>query len=119
MDEGSQIIGHFGLGFYSAFMVADEVQIDTLSYQEGAGPVKWISSGDTQYEMDVSDRVDRGTTITLYVSEDGEEFLDEFKMREILLKYCAFMPYEIYFENAVTERKKEEEKRIRKRIKEG
>ncbi|HHY24218.1 MAG TPA: molecular chaperone HtpG, partial [Clostridiaceae bacterium] len=117
MDEGSQIIGHFGLGFYSAFMVADEVQIDTLSYQEGAGPVKWISSGDTQYEMDVSDRVDRGTTITLYVSEDGEEFLDEFKMREILLKYCAFMPYEIYFENAVTERKKEEEKKNKKKDK--
>lgn len=117
MDEGSQIIGHFGLGFYSAFMVADKVQIDTLSFQEGAEPVKWISSGDTQYEMSASDRKERGTTITLYVSEDGEEFLDEFKMQEILLKYCAFMPYEIYLKNAVTERKKEKEKEEEQRKK--
>ncbi|NSW91663.1 MAG: molecular chaperone HtpG [Firmicutes bacterium] len=110
MDEGSQIIGHFGLGFYSAFMVAEKVQIDTLSYLEGAKPVKWVSSGDAQYEMDESDRNTRGTTVTLYISEDGEEFLDEFKMREILLKYCAFMPYEIYFENASSESKKQKDK---------
>lgn len=109
MDEGSQIIGHFGLGFYSAFMVAEKVQIDTLSYLEGSEPVKWVSAGDIKYEMDASDRGSRGTTVTLYVSEEGEEFLEEFKMREILLKYCAFMPYEIYFENASAEVKKKKE----------
>jgi molecular chaperone HtpG len=98
-DEGSQIIGHFGLGFYSAFMVAEKVQIDTLSYQEGASPVRWVSSGGTEYEMSDSDRTSRGTTITLYVGEDGTEFLDRFKMREILLKYCSFMPFEIYLED--------------------
>ena len=106
MDEENQIIGHFGVGFYSAFMVADKVEIDTLSYLEGAAPVKWISSGDVQYEMDVSDRKIRGTTVTLHVSADGEEFLDEYRMREVLMKYCAFMPYEIYLEDASAEAKK-------------
>ena len=104
-DEG-QIIGHFGLGFYSAFMVSERIQIDTLSYQKGAEAVKWISTGNGEFEMDDSDRKERGTTVTLFVSEDGLEFLDEFKMREILLKYCSFMPYEIYLENAAA--KKEE-----------
>ncbi len=110
MDEENQIIGHFGVGFYSAFMVADKVEIDTLSYLEGAAPVKWISSGDVQYEMDVSDRKIRGTTVTLHVSADGEEFLDEYRMREVLMKYCAFMPYEIYLEDASAEAKKEKGK---------
>lgn len=109
MDEGSQIIGHFGLGFYSAFMVAEKVQIDTLSYMEGAEPVKWVSSGDNKYEMSESDRKSRGTTVTLYVSEDGKEFLDEYKMREVLLKYCAFMPYEIYLIDASSKKKDEKE----------
>ncbi len=99
-DEGNQIIGHFGLGFYSAFMVADKVQIDTLSWQEGAEAVRWISSGGTEYEMESSDRTERGTTVTLYISEDSIEFLEEYKMRELLFKYCYFMPYEIYLENA-------------------
>lgn len=99
-DEGSQIIGHFGLGFYSAFMVSEKVQIDTLSFQEGAEAVRWISSGGSEYEIDVSDRAERGTTITLYVSEEGLEYLDEYKMREVLLKYCSFLPYEIYLEDA-------------------
>jgi len=107
MDEGSQIIGHFGLGFYSAFMVAEKVQIDTLSYMEGAEPVKWVSSGDNKYEMSESDRKSRGTTVTLYVSEDGKEFLDEYKMKEVLLKYCAFMPYEIYLIDASSKKKDE------------
>ncbi|MDK2799096.1 MAG: molecular chaperone HtpG [Clostridiales bacterium] len=104
-DEGSQIIGHFGLGFYSAFMVADRVEIDTLSYQKEAEAVKWVCSGGTEYEMDTSERTERGTTITLYIAKDSEEFLDEFKLREILVKYCAFLPVEIYLENANPDRK--------------
>jgi len=111
-DEGSQIIGHFGLGFYSAFMVADRVQIDTLSYRKDAEPVRWISSGGTEYEMSDSDRKERGTTVTLFMTEDSLEFLDEYKMREILLKYCSFMPFEIYLEDAAKkdDSKKEEPK---------
>ncbi|MBZ4646048.1 MAG: molecular chaperone HtpG [Petroclostridium sp.] len=104
-DEGSQIIGHFGLGFYSAFMVAGRVEIDTLSYQKDAEAVKWICSGGTEYEMDTSKRAERGTTVTLHIAEDSEEFLDEFKLREILLKYCSFLPVEIYLENADPEKK--------------
>lgn len=98
-DEG-QIIGHFGLGFYSAFMVSDKVQIDTLSFQKDAQAVKWTSSGGTEFEMDSSDRTDRGTTVTLYMADDSQEFLDEFKMREILTKYFSFLPFEIYLEDA-------------------
>jgi len=100
MDEGSQIIGHFGLGFYSAFMVADKVQIDTLSYQEGAEAVRWICSGGAEYKMEPSDRKERGTTVTLYIAEDSEEFLSEYRLRQILEKYCYFLPFEIYLENA-------------------
>ncbi|NLG89034.1 MAG: molecular chaperone HtpG [Clostridiaceae bacterium] len=91
-----QIIGHFGLGFYSAFMVADRVRIDTLSYQEGAQAVSWESSGDSEYEMDVSDRSEVGTTVTLFMSEESLEYTEAFKMREILKKYFAFLPYELY-----------------------
>lgn len=100
-DEASQIIGHFGLGFYSAFMVADRVQIDTLSYQKEAEAVRWICSGGTEYEMTPSDRTERGTTVTLYLAEDCLEFLEEFQLREIVEKYCAFLPVEIYLANAV------------------
>lgn len=110
-DEGSQIIGHFGLGFYSAFMVSERVQIDTLSYMEGSAAVKWTSSGGTEYELDESDRTGRGTTVTLYISEDSAEFLDEFKMREILLKYCSFMPYEIYLIDETKADKGKEDKK--------
>lgn len=97
-DE-SQIIGHFGLGFYSAFMVSEKVKIDTLSYQEGAKAVKWISSGDCSYEMGESPKDSRGTTVTLYLNEEEKEFLEEFKMKEILEKYFAFLPYELYLED--------------------
>jgi len=96
-DEG-QIIGHFGLGFYSAFMVADKVQIDTLSYKKDEKAVRWVSVGGMDYEMGESDRASRGTTVTLFLSEDSLEFLDSFKVREILEKYFSFLPYEVYFE---------------------
>lgn len=99
-DESSQIIGHFGLGFYSAFMVSEKVSIDTLSWQNGASAVKWTSSGGTEFEMDDSDRTERGTTITLYLAEDSHEFLESFKMREVLEKYCSFLPFEVFLEDA-------------------
>ena len=95
-----QIIGHFGLGFYSAFMVADKVTIDTLSWEEGAEAVHWESEGGTTYTMETGDRTERGTLITLYLSDDSREFSNEYRVREVLEKYCAFMPYPIYFENA-------------------
>lgn len=107
--DDSQIIGHFGLGFYSAFMVSDKVQIDTLSYQDGAQAVKWVSDGGTEFEMDKSDRNERGTTVTLYISEDSKEFLEGYKVREILVKYFSFLPYELYFED-VNEKKENENK---------
>ncbi len=97
--DQDQIIGHFGLGFYSAFMVADQVQIDTLSYQENAEPVQWICDGGTEYKIDSSNRTERGTTITLYVGEEGEKFLNEYTLKNALQKYCSFMPVDIYFEN--------------------
>ncbi len=91
-----QIIGHFGLGFYSAFMVADRVTIDTLSYKEGAAAVHWESDGGTEYEMTDSDKKEVGTSITLYFNEDSVEFANEYRAREVLEKYCSFMPTEIY-----------------------
>jgi molecular chaperone HtpG len=100
LDEKNQIIGHFGLGFYSAFMVADQVQIDTLSYQKGAEAVKWTCAGGTEFEIGSSERTERGTTVTLHLSEDALEFLDEFTLRQTIEKYCAFLPVEIYLTNA-------------------
>ena len=91
-----QIIGHFGLGFYSAFMVADRVTIDTLSYQEGAEPVFWECDGDSEYSMSKGSRTTRGTEITLYLNEDSYEFSNEYRAREVITKYCSFMPVEIY-----------------------
>ena len=91
-----QIIGHFGLGFYSAFMVADEVHIDTLSYKEGAKPVHWECDGGTEYTMDEGERTEVGTTITLLLNEDSLEFCNEYRMREVLKKYCSFMPTPIF-----------------------
>ena len=91
-----QIIGHFGLGFYSAFMVADRVMIDTLSYKAGAKAVHWESEGGTEFEMTDGDKENIGTTITLYLNEESTEFSNEFRAREVLQKYCAFMPVEIY-----------------------
>ncbi len=92
-----QIIGHFGLGFYSAFMVADRVTIDTLSYKEDATPVHWECDGGTEYEMSDGDKATRGTEITLYLNDDCTEFSNEYRVREIIEKYCSFMPVEIYF----------------------
>ena len=91
-----QIIGHFGLGFYSAFMVADKVTIDTLSYQEGAEPVFWECDGDSEYSMSKGSRTTRGTEITLYLNEDSYEFSNEYRAREVITKDCSFMPVEIY-----------------------
>ena len=98
-----QIIGHFGLGFYSAFMVADRVVIDTLSYKEGAKPVHWESEGGTEFAMDEGDKTGNGTRITLYLNEDSNEFCNEYRAREVIQKYCAFMPVEIFLDNASAE----------------
>ena len=103
-----QIIGHFGLGFYSAFMVAHKVTIDTLSYQEGAKAVHWESEEGTEFIMDDSDRTERGTEITLYLNEDSYEFANEYRAKEILDKYCSFMPVPIYFVNETAPEPEEE-----------
>ena len=95
-----QIIGHFGLGFYSAFMVADKVEIDSLSYVPGATAAKWVCEGGLEYEMTEGQRTSRGTTITLYLGEDGKEYKNEFEVRSILNKYCSFMPVEIYLNSS-------------------
>ena len=95
-----QIIGHFGLGFYSAFMVADKVEIDSLSYMPGAKPAKWVCEGGLEYEMTEGQRTSRGTTIVLHLGEDGKEYKNEFEVRSILNKYCSFMPVEIYLNGA-------------------
>ena len=98
-----QIIGHFGLGFYSAFMVADKVTIDTLSYKKDAAPVHWESEGGMEFEMGEGDREVRGTTIKLYLNEDSYEFSNEYRAKEVIEKYCSFMPIPIYFLNAASE----------------
>ena len=94
-----QIIGHFGLGFYSAFMVADKVTIDTLSFKEGAAPVHWECDGGTEFDMEEGTRMERGTKITLFLNEDSLEFANEYRAREVIMKYCSFMPTEIYLTN--------------------
>ncbi len=98
LGKEGEIIGHFGLGFYSAFMVADKVQIDTLSYRDGETAAMWLCDGGIEYEMGESTRDTRGTTVTLYVSEESKDFLDEYKIKGILKKYCSFIPVEIYFD---------------------
>ena len=98
-----EMIGHFGLGFYSAFMVANEVQIDTLSYKEGAAAVHWVSEGGTEYEMQEGNRTEVGTEITLYLNEDSLAFANEYRAREVLEKYCSFMPVEIFLSKANAE----------------
>ena len=98
-----QIIGHFGLGFYSAFMVADRVEIDTLSYKDGAKAVHWDCDGGTTYEMNDSDKNTVGTEITLYLNEDSVEFCNEYRAREVIEKYCSFMPISIFLENETAE----------------
>lgn len=97
------MIGHFGLGFYSAFMVADEVHIDTRSYKEGAKPVHWVSEGGTEYEMEEGDKEEVGSEITLFLNEDCVEFSNEYRIREVLEKYCSFMPVEIFVSKANAE----------------
>lgn len=113
-SNADQIIGHFGLGFYSAFMVADEVHIDTLSYKEGATPVHWECDGGTEFFMEDGNKAEVGTKITLFLNEDCLEFCNEYKAREVLKKYCSFMPTEIYLskENTTeTQTINEDEKR--------
>ncbi len=95
-SNADQIIGHFGLGFYSAFMVADEVHIDTLSYKKDAKPVHWECDGGTEFSMEDGDKAEVGTTITLFLMDDCLEFCNEYKAREVIKKYCSFMPTEIY-----------------------
>ena len=110
MEESNDIIGHFGLGFYSAFMVSSNVEIDTLSYLEGAKPIRWQSADGMQFEItEDGTRTERGTTITLTLAEDSEEFLDEYHLRSIIKKYCSFLPVEIYVEN--TDKLEEEAKK--------
>ena len=96
----NQIIGHFGLGFYSAFMVADVVEIDTLSYREGAQAVHWSCDGGTEYELEDSNRTEVGTEIILHLNEESLEFANEYRAREVIEKYCSFMPVEIYLSKA-------------------
>lgn len=110
--DGDQIIGHFGLGFYSAFMVAEKVEINTLSFQDGAKPVKWVCEGGTDFEMEEGTRSERGTEITLYVGEEGKDFLSKFTVRKTIEKYCSFMPYEIFLKDVNEEPKKDEEGNI-------
>ena len=110
-----QIIGHFGLGFYSAFMVADEVQIDTLSYKEGATPVHWTCDGGTEYDMQDGNKTTVGTEITLFLNDESAEFSNEYRMREVIEKYCSFMPVNIYLskENAPQEYETIDESELR------
>ena len=97
-ENKSGIIGHFGLGFYSAFMVAEKVSIQTLSRSEGATPVLWESEDGMKFQLSEGNRTERGTTITLKLAEDAKEFLEEFKVRETLNRYCGFMAQPVYFE---------------------
>ena len=101
------MIGHFALGFYSAFMVADEVHIDTLSYKEGSTPVHWTCDGGTEYEMADGNKTEPGTEITLFLNEESLEFANEYRMREVIEKYCSFMPVNIYLSKANAEQEYE------------
>jgi molecular chaperone HtpG len=102
-DKGDekQIIGHFGLGFYSAFMVSAHVEINTLSYQDGAQAARWICDGSTEFEITESDKKERGTDITLHIAEDSTEFLEKYRLQTILEKYCKFLPVEIEFDEKI------------------
>lgn len=110
MDESNDIIGHFGLGFYSTFMVSDKVEIDTLSYKDGSQPVRWVSEDGMEFEIGQGDRKEHGTSIILTISEDNDDFLYAYKIREILNKYCYFLPTEIYLEDAAEEKRQAEER---------
>ena len=122
MEESNDIIGHFGLGFYSAFMVSSNVEIDTLSYLEGAKPIRWQSADGMQFEItEDGTRTERGTTIILTLAEDSEEFLDEYHLRSIIKKYCSFLPVEIYVENTdkLEEEAKKKAEEVAKKAQEG
>ncbi len=110
--DAEQIIGHFGLGFYSAFMVADQVEIISKSYQEDATPIHWKCDGGTEFELEDGDKSSRGTDIILHLGDDGEEFKNAGKIRSTIEKYCSFMPYNIYFEEAGAEPNKDEDGNI-------
>ncbi|MGF1638084.1 MAG: molecular chaperone HtpG [Cyclobacteriaceae bacterium] len=113
-DKGDekQIIGMFGLGFYSAFMVAKKVEINTLSYQEGAEPARWICDGSTEFEITQGDKKERGTEVTLYLADDSEEFLEDYRISQILTKYCKFMPVPIVFGTNKETEKGEDDKEV-------
>jgi len=108
-DKTAQIIGHFGLGFYSAFMPSEKVEIETLSYKDGEKPVYWSCDGSMTYEISEGARTERGTKIILTIAEDSKDFLEEYKVREILSKYCSFVPVPIYFEIAGKESEKDKD----------
>jgi molecular chaperone HtpG len=117
--KDSGIIGHFGLGFYSAFMVADKVEVLTKSWQEGAKAVKWACAGDPEFSIEEVDKAERGTDIVLYINEENKDFLEKFKLEGLLEKYCKFLPIEIqfgtkteYFETGEGEEKKEESRQV-------
>ncbi len=93
---GDGIIGHFGLGFYSAYMVSNLVEIETKSYKDGAEAVKWASDGEASYSIDNCDKANRGTKIIMHISDEEKEFLSEDKIKSLVKKYCSFMPYNIY-----------------------
>ncbi|MBS7148745.1 MAG: molecular chaperone HtpG [Intestinibacter bartlettii] len=122
MEESNDIIGHFGLGFYSAFMVSSNVEIDTLSFASGAKPIKWQSADGMQFEItEDGTRTERGTTIILTLAEDSEEFLEEYHLRSIIKKYCSFLPVEIYVENTdkLEEEAKKKAEEVAKKAQEG
>ena len=99
--DTNQIIGHFGLGFYSAFMVSANVEINTLSYQPNSKAARWICDGSTEFEISASEKTERGTEITLHIAEDSQEFLDNYRIQSILNKYCRFLPVEIEFDGKI------------------
>jgi len=111
-SDAEQIIGHFGLGFYSAFMVAAQVEINTLSYKEGSKPVKWLCDGGTEFEMDEGTKETRGTEIILHIGDDGVEFLNNYRMQSTIEKYCSFMPYDIFLTDVNKEPKKDDDGEI-------
>jgi molecular chaperone HtpG len=100
-NEKDQFIGHFGLGFYSAYMVANKVEINTLSYKEGAEPVFWSCDGSSEYLLEKGTRTERGTEITLFIDQENEEFLEEFRMREVMKHYCSFLPWPVFLDKAL------------------
>ncbi len=110
--DAEQIIGHFGLGFYSTFMVSDQVEIHSLSYKEGAEPIHWTCDGGTEFELEPGTRTTRGTDIILHLGDDGEDFKNAYKIKSTLEKYCSFMPYDIYFEEVGKESEKDEDDNI-------